>query len=821
MAKITYEDKVDVLVSSLPNKNKINAGDMNQIKNSVNELETDIANGLSEAKIYTDTKIDQLEIGCANLLLNTQKPSGYLVNGVLTSEIYKCCYVGTANNTSGSGTIDFARWMNAFLPTPDTEYTLSFWAKGSGAIQSYFYSSEATVTLGYSNHGATAVDNEGKIKHTLTNDWIKYIITWKTLSKVSEKKHIIPCRVMAGGNLTGICAFKFEEGNKSTGWTPAPEDLISEAKTYADTKIDQLEIGGRNYIPLSSLRNTISYDSFSKSTGLCTVVDGEYAVVERTTIATARGGIYKNIYFTDYFQIGDTVTLSAEIYIDSLGEGTQNGSIFMRSYKASNESSTLKDLCNTLIDSSCAKGKWIRVSSTETITNTDTLFSKMQVQIMCGYGIAKFKVRNLKFEIGNKATDWSPAPEDLVGEAKTYADTKADSLVIDGRNYFRYGLTSTLTVNIPSLISQTGSWGAEVVSNTNLQLMLDPSTTYRIRYKFKLDSKIANSIPNAATDHGTLLIYSGVSSYPVIYLNDNRANNSTEAKNWVIGSVVERKAVFTTPANMDSTTSYRMLAYTLRETDSAGNVLANSKGTFFDIKIEKGDKYTGWSLAPEDMGSAIDLYNTTIDINDFNFAKGYKQGIWACRSDGGTTNIANLPKKSAFLLKLETMRFVGTTDYRQSQTIIYGVSGECYIRWGTETGWSDWVLTAVKGVPMLEDSGWITPTLINSFTVYGGLAENQPQYRKVGKIVELVGAISPPASNTVGTNTQTAFCTLPVGFRPSKIHSYTMQGSGQYQWLLTVGTSGNVLASRYSLGGVLTAPISTSWLPFNVTFFVD
>lgn len=38
MSKITWEDKVDVREVPLPAKNKVTADDMNEIKNSVNEL---------------------------------------------------------------------------------------------------------------------------------------------------------------------------------------------------------------------------------------------------------------------------------------------------------------------------------------------------------------------------------------------------------------------------------------------------------------------------------------------------------------------------------------------------------------------------------------------------------------------------------------------------------------------------------------------------------------------------------------------------------------------------------------------------------------
>lgn len=46
---------------------------------------------------------------------------------------------------------------------------------------------------------------------------------------------------------------------------------------------------------------------------------------------------------------------------------------------------------------------------------------------------AIWKMEKFKFELGNKATDWTPAPEDLVDESKDYTDTKvADYLPLSG-----------------------------------------------------------------------------------------------------------------------------------------------------------------------------------------------------------------------------------------------------------------------------------------------------------------------------------------------------------------------------------------------------
>ena len=43
----------------------------------------------------------------------------------------------------------------------------------------------------------------------------------------------------------------------------------------------------------------------------------------------------------------------------------------------------------------------------------------------------------------------------------------------------------------------------------------------------------------------------------------------------------------------------------------------------------------------------------------------------------------------------------------------------------------------------LKDSGWITVSLTKAFKPYNGTVGNAPRYRKIGKLVEINGVISP------------------------------------------------------------------------------
>lgn len=118
-----------------------------------------------------------------------------------------------------------------------------------------------------------------------------------------------------------------------------------------------------------------------------------------------------------------------------------------------------------------------------------------------------------------------------------------------------------------------------------------------------------------------------------------------------------------------------------------------------------------------------------------------------------------------------------------------------------------------------DDSGWITPTLTSAFKAYS--EGTTPKYRKVGKLVEVRGAISCASTIEGGTTEHTIF-TLPSGYYPTDTErAFVCQGSGQSQWLLRVKVSGLVSFSRYHNADGYSAASSSSWLSFSAMYFVD
>ena len=143
--------------------------------------------------------------------------------------------------------------------------------------------------------------------------------------------------------------------------------------------------------------------------------------------------------------------------------------------------------------------------------------------------------------------------------------------------------------------------------------------------------------------------------------------------------------------------------------------------------------------------------------------------------------------------------------------------------------------TAIEGIDMLvdayengitklnsdlADTGWIYPEILGDFEAYSD--GWRPRYRKVGKTVEIIGAVKPTKSITIGQDAITIFV-LPEGFRPAVQASELCQGSSRTIWnMQIIPGSGIVSISRYrnSFTSYDTADTST-WFPFNVVYFAD
>lgn len=246
-------------------------------------------------------------------------------------------------------------------------------------------------------------------------------------------------------------------------------------------------------------------------------------------------------------------------------------------------------------------------------------------------------ISNVKMEIGNKATDWTPAPEDLetrVSSAESIITQNTDSITsLVTKTTNNEHSISSLQQTSSSLTSRVSSTETELdkleVGARNLALnTADPKThtvtntagndswytcnpywahgiilkvgqTYTLSFDYSLDwgdktipTEAAKIGPGIGSDNGT--------NDPDAYIADTFAMVA-DLWNYGSGKYESGKFVytFTNTKSTDLYFAFRMLRST--SVDITGVVMIIS-----NFKLEKGNRPTDWMPAPEDMATAKD-----------------------------------------------------------------------------------------------------------------------------------------------------------------------------------------------------------------------
>lgn len=164
-------------------------------------------------------------------------------------------------------------------------------------------------------------------------------------------------------------------------------------KSQTDSEINKIQIGGRNLVIGTA-------DDF---------------VADDTANTKTQGWLFKMLDLTQEFKVGDQVTVSAEGTLTGKGDLSTYEVILYSADTLANRSNSKRLKAGT------------RSSATLTVTN---LNGKGPTKLLIYAGNIsdtegkKNTIHHLKVELGNKATDWTPAPEDLLSKSEaeeTYA----------------------------------------------------------------------------------------------------------------------------------------------------------------------------------------------------------------------------------------------------------------------------------------------------------------------------------------------------------------------------------------------------------------
>ena len=213
--------------------------------------------GITSTVSSIEDTVDNLSVGGTNLIRETKYlDTDYCtVHGSRTNYGYQnFTYAYKYLDSSVDDYIDVLAWNEKLTLEPNTWYTLSFYAKGNGEINSFLYPD--AVASGYNSSNYTTTSGDGNIETTYTNTWKRYWVTWKTSSSVSGTKSLLIARLSSG--YVYIAAPKFEKGTMATDWSPHPEDFESSIKEISGTVTSHTSSISQLQQTSSSLTSTVS-----------------------------------------------------------------------------------------------------------------------------------------------------------------------------------------------------------------------------------------------------------------------------------------------------------------------------------------------------------------------------------------------------------------------------------------------------------------------------------------------------------------------------------------------------------------------------------
>lgn len=186
-------------------------------------------------------------------------------------------------------------------------------------------------------------------------------------------------------------------------------------------QIDEIEVGGRNLA-----LNTNRMDVYVKSSNVMTSTDSEgYSIAtfsKTTELSWWQLSMKNNIKYS--LIKNKTVTISFECRSDEWGEvssGAHNYPVLSLNINNTSETSNNRDKYYTDYGSfEAPTNEWqkciltIYVSDKIFTGGTGTINEDSWVfPIIFNHSLNHMQIRKIKLELGNKATDWSPAPEDM------------------------------------------------------------------------------------------------------------------------------------------------------------------------------------------------------------------------------------------------------------------------------------------------------------------------------------------------------------------------------------------------------------------------
>lgn len=431
----------EILAGSITAK-EINVSDLFASEATINALNAMDIRGNTYLQLYVTDKVDGIAIGGRNLLRKTNQgvthwswstqTGGKTIEEYLDGGVRAVKMTRDATPHSGWSVIGYDMGANEYaLLEPNTEYTLSFDYKPSVATANGVMFS---IRRG---DGSNVATNEGGYwKEIPANKWTHISGTFTTVENIPDflihSTEIYITRLPTTVNSVHIFKnLKLEKGNKATDWSPAPEDIeermsaaelkiqpdaiVSTVRTSEGYKADQTALESK----ISQSATDITLSVKQQINGI--TVGGRNYILESGEYdpITGNGGAAQDYYIfkiADAFwsndeRIDSNIVFSFDWEWNTGLPGAMNSLIGFRASPYYNASFQFP-----------AGQKTGHVSLSINIPTLNYTATHMFVRLVNVSTFYNLTIRNAKLEVGNKPTDWSPAPEDPAGSLSVNSD---------------------------------------------------------------------------------------------------------------------------------------------------------------------------------------------------------------------------------------------------------------------------------------------------------------------------------------------------------------------------------------------------------------
>lgn len=249
-------------------------------------------------------------------------------------------------------------------------------------------------------------------------------------------------------------------------------DAKNEIGKVAQSKVDGLEVGGRNLALNTSNSYSTAFTSFSGVENTC------FDLGQVTCKGIAIGDVVTVYLYIKYTDIVPASGQTARIWLQGPGNITvwNDGSFAPSEHKAISGSGEFEFLYSfTMSSNMYINTYWTCALRTDYIKS----------------GSIQYKA--FKVEKGNKATDWTPAPEDYLPQASLVSNWTTNTTWIDGgkiytgsitadkidvNSIFAKDITATGTITGANLIGATGTFSGQITATEGTIGRYDITSTY-------------------------------------------------------------------------------------------------------------------------------------------------------------------------------------------------------------------------------------------------------------------------------------------------------------------------------------------------------